>query len=138
LGAITAGPRIVGEITKIMDNMQICAPRAAQVAVAAALPILAEWRVANRLEISRRADALKAVMAATDGWSIAAVGAYFAFIRHPYGNTPSADVAERLAKDAGVICIPGSYFGEGQENYLRLAFANADVGVISQLRGRLR
>lgn len=138
LGAMTAGPRIIGEVTKIMDNMQICAPRAAQVAVAAALPILAEWRVANRLEISRRADALKAVMAATDGWSIAAVGAYFAFIRHPYGNTPSAEVAERLAKDAGVICIPGSYFGEGQENYLRLAFANADVGVISQLRGRLR
>ncbi|TCU14007.1 aminotransferase [Rhizobium sullae] len=138
LGAITAGPRIVGEIAKIMDNMQICAPRAAQAAVATALPILADWRAANRLEISRRAEALKAVMAETNGWSIAAIGAYFAFVRHPCGDLPSATVAERLAKEAGVICIPGSYFGEGQDGYLRLAFANADVGVIGQLRERLR
>ncbi|NLS03661.1 aminotransferase [Rhizobium sp. P32RR-XVIII] len=136
LGAITAGPRIVAEIAKIMDNMQICAPRAAQVAVATALPILADWRAANRLEITRRADALKAVMAATNGWSIAAIGAYFAFIRHPYGDTPSVTVAERLAKKAGVVCIPGSYFGEGQDGYLRLAFANADADAIGLLRER--
>jgi aspartate/methionine/tyrosine aminotransferase len=46
-------------------------------------------------------------------------------------------VAERLAKEAGVVCLPGSYFGEGQERYLRLAFANADAVSIGRLVERL-
>ncbi len=137
LGAITAGVSVIAEITKVMDNMQICAPRAAQVAVAAAMPILADWRAGNRLEIARRADALPAVMAQLPGWEIGALGAYFAFIRHPFEGLTSAAVAERLAKEAGVVCLPGSYFGEGQERFLRLAFANADAASISLLADRL-
>ncbi|CDM58476.1 aminotransferase [Rhizobium favelukesii] len=138
LGAITAGASVVAEITKVMDNMQICAPRAAQIAVAGAMPILAGWRAGNRLEIARRADALRAVMAGLPGWEIGAIGAYFAFIRHPFEQLGSSAVAERLAKQAGVVCLPGSYFGEGQERYLRLAFANADAALIGLLAERLR
>lgn len=138
LGAITAGPKLLAEITKVMDNMQICAPRSAQHAVAEALPVLATWRAGNRLEIARRADALKAVIAELPGWDIAAIGAYFAFIRHPFADQPSTVVAERLAKQAGIISIPGAYFGEGQERYLRLALANADTASIGLLGERLR
>ncbi|CAN7382471.1 aminotransferase [Rhizobium sp. LjRoot258] len=138
LGAITAGASVVAEITKVMDNMQICAPRAAQIAVAEAMPILADWRAGNRLEIARRADALRAVMAVLPGWEIGAIGAYFAFIRHPFEQLGSSAVAERLAKEAGVVCLPGSYFGEGQERYLRLAFANADAALIGLLAERLQ
>lgn len=137
LGALTAGPEIVAEIAKIMDNMQICAPRSAQIAVAAAIPLLADWRAKNRLEIARRADALKAVMAASNGWSIGAIGAYFAFVRHPYEDVSSVEVAERLAKERGVISIPGLYFGPGRDGFLRLAFANADVDTIRRLAERL-
>lgn len=137
LGAITAGPRLVAEIAKVMDNMQICAPRAPQAAVATALPLLADWRAGNRQEIAHRAEALKTVFAALPTWQIGAIGAYFAFVRHPFAEQSSAEVAERLAKQAGVVCIPGSYFGEGQERYLRLAFANADAASIALLRDRL-
>ena len=138
LGAITAGPKLIAEIAKVMDNMQICAPRSAQVAVAAALPVLADWRTGNRLEIARRADALKLAASGLAGWEIAAIGAYFAFVRHPFADQSSSEVAERLAREAGVVCIPGAYFGEGQERYLRLAFANADVASIALLPERLR
>jgi aspartate/methionine/tyrosine aminotransferase len=137
LGAITAGAKVISEVAKVMDNMQICAPRAAQVAVAAAMPILADWRAANRLEIVRRADALISVMAGLRGWEIGAIGAYFAFVRHPFEQLSSSAVAERLAKEAGVVCLPGGYFGQGQERYLRLAFANADAGSIGELGERL-
>lgn len=138
LGAITAGASVVAEITKVIDNMQICAPRAAQIAVAEAMPILADWRAGNRLEIARRADALRTVMTVLPGWEIGAIGAYFAFIRHPFEQLGSSAVAQRLAKEAGVVCLPGSYFGEGQERYLRLAFANADAALIGLLAERLR
>ncbi|KQV64633.1 aminotransferase [Rhizobium sp. Root1220] len=137
LGAITAGANVIAEITKVMDNMQICAPRAAQVAAAQAMPLLSDWRAGNRVEIARRANALRIVMAQLPGWEIGALGAYFAFIRHPFEGLSSSAVAERLAKEAGVVCLPGSYFGEGQEHYLRLAFANADAASIGLLADRL-
>jgi aspartate/methionine/tyrosine aminotransferase len=138
LGAITAGPVAVEQIAKIMDNLQICAPRAAQAAVAKALPLLADWREENRQEIGRRADALKAVMRSVNDWKLDAIGAYFAFVRHPFPGRSSAEVAEKLARQAGVICIPGAYFGDSQQNYLRFAFANADVPTIGLLRERLQ
>ncbi|MFD1746310.1 aminotransferase [Rhizobium helianthi] len=137
LGAITAGPQFVRQVAKIMDNLQICAPRAAQTAVAEAIPRLKSWREENRQEIMRRADALRAVVAGLAGWQLDAIGAYFAFIRHPHEGKSSAEVAQALAKNAGVSCIPGSYFGEGQEAYLRFAFANADVEGIRALGARL-
>jgi aspartate/methionine/tyrosine aminotransferase len=137
LGAVTAGPKAVAEIAKVMDNLQICAPRAPQAALARAIPALKDWRNANRAEIARRAETLRAVMAGLPDWKMDSIGAYFAFIRHPFPGTPSAKVAEKLAKAAGVVCIPGAYFGEGQENYLRFAFANADSETITSLTARL-
>jgi aspartate/methionine/tyrosine aminotransferase len=138
LGAITAGSRTVEQIAKIMDNLQICAPRAAQAAVAAALPRLADWREENRQEIGRRADALRSVMRGLTGWKLDAIGAYFAFVRHPFAGVGSAQVAEQLARRAGIISIPGAYFGDNQQNYLRFAFANADVPTIGRLKERLQ
>ncbi|RUM23373.1 aminotransferase [Rhizobium vallis] len=138
LGAITAGPKLIAEIAKVMDNMQICAPRSAQIAVASALPALADWRAGNRLEIARRADALRLATSELPDWELAAIGAYFAFVRHPFADRSSSEVAEKLAIDSGIVCIPGAYFGEGQERYLRLAFANADVASIALLPERLR
>lgn len=137
LGAVTAGPNAVAEIAKVMDNLQICAPRAPQAAVARAIPALKDWRNDNRAEIANRAETLRAVMAKLPDWKMDSIGAYFAFIRHPFPGTPSAEVAEKLAKEAGVVCIPGAYFGEGQENYLRFAFANADSETIASLADRL-
>lgn len=138
LGAITAGATATEQIAKIMDNLQICAPRAAQGAVAKALPLLANWREENRQEIGRRAEALKAVMRSLDDWKFDAIGAYFAFVRHPFPGKGSAEVAEQLAKRAGITCIPGAYFGDSQQNYLRFAFANADVSTIGRLQERLK
>jgi aspartate/methionine/tyrosine aminotransferase len=137
LGAITAGAQAVAEIAKIMDNLQICAARAPQAAVAKAIPALVDWRNGNRVEIASRADALRTVMAKIEGWELVSVGAYFAFIRHPFAGISSAAVAERLAKEAGVVCLPGVYFGAGQEDHLRFAFANADAETIAKLEARL-
>ncbi len=138
LGAVTASPAVVAEIAKIMDNLQICAPRVGQIAVAEALPKLDAWREANRAEITFRAAALKAALAEADGWEIGAIGAYFAFVRHPFTGLPSARVAEELARRTGVVTVPGSYFGPGQEDYLRFAFANATAATIGLLPERLQ
>lgn len=137
LGAITAGVNAVEQIAKIMDNLQICAARAPQAAVAKAIPALEGWREENRAEIARRVDALKATMSKLPEWQLCTVGAYFAFVKHPFRGVGSAVVAEKMAKEAGVICIPGAYFGTEHEDYLRFAFANADVETINKLEARL-
>ncbi|MDH6265487.1 aspartate/methionine/tyrosine aminotransferase [Rhizobium sp. SG_E_25_P2] len=138
LGAVMGGPGLVDQVAKVMDNLQICAPRAAQAALAKAIPALADWRRANKAEISRRVEALKTVMQALPDWSLDAIGAYFAYIRHPFTGQPSERVAEKLAREAGIVCLPGIYFGEGQDNHLRFAFANADAQTISLLTERLK
>ncbi|MBS3650265.1 aminotransferase [Pseudaminobacter sp. 19-2017] len=138
LGAITAGTALVAQVAKIMDNLQICAPRAAQAALARAIPILDDWRQANRVTIQSRTAVLKAVIAQCPGWEIDAIGAYFAYIRHPLEGLDSIAVSERLAKEAGVVTIPGGFFGPGQERHLRFAFANAVEETISLLPDRLR
>lgn len=138
LGAITAGAETVDQVAKIMDNLQICAPRSPQAAVAKAIPALADWRRSNNDEITHRAVAMKDVMTRLPAWEISAIGAYFAYIRHPFRGAKSEAVAEKLAREYGVVCLPGAYFGEGQENHLRFAFANADAPTILKLEERLR
>lgn len=137
LGAVTAGEATVAQIAKVMDNLQICAPRPPQQSVAKGLPTLGHWREGNRLEIEHRAAAMRAAFAGLTGWQLEAIGAYFAFVRHPFADQSSSAVAERLARDFGVVTIPGSYFGHGLERYLRVAFANVDAGQIGELAGRL-
>jgi aspartate/methionine/tyrosine aminotransferase len=137
LGAIVGGSELIDQTIKIMDNLQICAPRLAQQAVAKGLEPLAQWREDNRREIDRRAQAMRAAFDHLPTWRIEALGAYFAFVRHPFDGTPSAAVAERLARDFGVVTIPGSYFGTGLEPYLRISFANADAAQIAQAASRI-
>jgi aspartate/methionine/tyrosine aminotransferase len=138
LGAITAGADMVDQVAKVMDNLQICAPRSPQAAVAKAIPALADWRRANNEEIGKRVAAMKDVMTRVPSWEIAAIGAYFAYVRHPFRGAKSEAVAEKLAREAGVVCLPGAYFGEGQDDYLRFAFANADAPTILKLEARLK
>ncbi|MEL7544423.1 MAG: aminotransferase [Pseudomonadota bacterium] len=135
IGALTAGADVIAETAKVVDNLQICAPRHAQAALAHAVPELGSWRASNTEEIARRADAFRATLSQAPGWEITALGAYFAWVRHPFGERSSVEVAEMLATQRGLVVIPGEFFGAGQTRYLRFAFANvteaelADVGL---------
>ncbi|HBF32459.1 aminotransferase [Rhizobium sp.] len=137
LAAITAGKGVVAQIVKIMDNLQICAPRAAQMALARALPVLDDWRSDNAAEITRRTVALKQAFASLPEWQLSSIGAYFAFARHPFSGVSSVEVAQQLAKRAGILTVPGGFFGEGREDYVRLAFANVECQTIATLPDRL-
>jgi aspartate/methionine/tyrosine aminotransferase len=47
-------------------------------------------------------------------------------------------VAEALAVETGLLCLPGPFFGPGQARHLRLAFANAEPARIAEIPGRLQ
>ena len=137
LGAIVCGGAIMEQLLKVMDNLQICAPRPAQHAVVKAIAALDDWRQANAVEIARRRQAFETALAVLPDWEITSIGAYFAYLKHPFGQIDAMDVTKRLAGEYGILTLPGTGFGENQQSYLRAAFANAGVPVIETLSERL-
>ncbi len=137
MGAITADARLVEQIAKILDCIQICPPRTAQAVLPWAIEALRDWREDNRAEINRRAQVFTRALAPLPEWRIESVGAYFAYLRHPFPSASAQAVAEKLATERGVLCLPGSYFGPGQDRHLRVAIANVGADVLASLTARL-
>lgn len=137
LGAITAGAETVEMISRVMDNIQICPPRAAQLAVASQLLSMQDWIAANAANLTQRSEIFRTVLSQFPDWKIRSMGAYFAYVQHPYPDRSALEVAKTLAQDYGVRTLPGSFFGQRQEPYLRVAFANANSEIIGQLASRL-
>lgn len=136
LGAIIAGPGLMEQVEKIMDCVQICPARVGQMALVPAIAGLADWREGNRREIAARAEAFVESLA-NSGWRIDSIGAYFAYVAHPYAGRTAGDVAKALAEQRGVLGLPGSFFGPGQDTHLRIAFANVDRAAVKQIGERL-
>ncbi|WP_137125175.1 aminotransferase [Roseomonas sp. HF4] len=137
VAAIASGPTFRAELMKALDTMQICAPRAAQAALAWGVDALGDWRAGNRAVMASRAEAFRRAAAQLPGWRLDALGAYFAYLRLPEDAPEAVATAERLAVERGLLGLPGPFFGPGQDRHLRLAFANAEADVIAAVPGRL-
>ncbi|MBL6456200.1 aminotransferase [Belnapia sp. T6] len=137
VGAIAGGPVFRTALLKALDTQQICPPRAAQAALAWAVPALAEWRAGNRAIMAERGAAFRAAATQLPGWRLDALGAYFAYLRVPEDGPDSMAAAEALAAERGLLGLPGPFFGPGQDRHLRLAFANVELAEIGAIPGRL-
>lgn len=138
LGAIVAGEPVIEAVAKVMDNLQICSPRATQLALAQQMPKLQSWIADNNKEIATRAQAFQTIMQQFPAWEVKSIGGYFAYVKHPFPDMNSADVVKMMASDYGILPLPGSFFGTQQEQYLRMAFANADTATLHLLPDRLK
>ena len=136
LGAVTAGRNLVREFVKALDCLHICAQRPGQAAIAWGIGALREWRAEKRAVINARAAVVRTAFAAVPDWRLESLGSYFAYVRHPF-EQPAAAVTARLASEFGAVCLPGPAFGPGQEQHLRMAFANSDEAGLGELATRL-
>lgn len=138
VGSVIAGEHLVEAVAKLMDCVAICPPRLGQEAALFGLRHLAEWREDKRRMMAARLATLKEVFAGGElGFELESAGAYFAYVRHPFHGEEATRVARRLARDHGVLCLPGSIFGPGQEDSLRVAFANLGAERMPELGRRL-
>ena len=138
VGAVLASPEFIAEMAKAMDCVAICAPHIGQEAALYGVEHLAHWRTEKRRLMSERVAALRRAFAEHDtGYRIVSAGAYFAYLQHPFAGTDSRVVAKHLAEDENMLCLPGSMFGPGQEDYLRFAFANVETSVMPEIARRL-
>lgn len=137
IGALLAGPRVRREVAKLLDCQTICAPRAAQEAVAFGLTHLTDWMAERRFAMQERVAAGRAVLAdEPGGFRLGASGAFFAYVEHPFERRSATEVARRLLAEVGVLCIPGDAFGPGQTRWLRLAFGNVEADLIPEVGRR--
>lgn len=139
VGAIVTGTSLLSEIEKFLDTVTICPNQLGQRAALWGMQNLGDWLAGERLEILTRRKAIETHMPllAAKGWSLLGVGAYFAYLRHPFDMASDA-LAERLVTQASVLCLPGTMFQpQGGEQELRIAFANIDAAGIKILFDRL-
>ena len=138
VGAVIAGEGLLDEIAKAADCVAICAPAIGQRAALFGIAHLADWRRQKRGLMADRLAALRQAFQRNDlAYELVSAGTYFAYLRHPFGDQPSAGVARRLADDHNVLCMPGGMFGPDQESYLRFAFANLEAEHMEPLAQRL-
>jgi aspartate/methionine/tyrosine aminotransferase len=140
VGAIVTSPARLAEVEKFLDTVSICANQLGQMAALWGMQNLRQWLGGERAEILARRAAVETHIAPLPGWDMLGVGAYFAYMRHPY-DMASDVLAKRLVTEASVLALPGTMFtpegdGLGQQS-LRIAFANIDAGGVRELARRL-
>lgn len=142
VGAIVASQTRLAEVEKFLDTVAICPSQLGQIAALWGMQNLGDWLAGERLEILDRRRAIEDGFPAlaAKGWSLMGVGAYFAYMRHPF-DTRSDMLAPELVKTAGLLCLPGTMFhptGATQAgSELRIAFANLNAEGIGQMYQRL-
>lgn len=137
-GALSAAPAFIAEVAKVMDCMSICAANLTQHAALFGLENLHGWRDEKRQLMAERVTAFSnAFENSNAGYRIRSIGAYFAYVEHPFADRSARDVAMSLAAEQNLLCLPGSMFGPDQERMLRFAFANVEAGVMPEIAARL-
>ncbi|KAF7292569.1 Aminotransferase class I and II [Mycena indigotica] len=143
LGLVVASPAFQKPLGKVLDTLQICAPRPIQLALA---PLLdAGGLRASITETAARIHARHQLFRASvpSIWKVATSGGYFAFVRHPFVGRGSKAVAQRLAEEIGVVVLPGAFFRDEKkveqedDRWVRFSVANCDeeriIGVCRRL-----
>jgi len=138
VGSLVAGPKVIDAVTKIADTVSICPPHIGQLAALYGVQNLADWRSRQCKRVLGLGDALdQAFLTYPSAYRLISRGAFFAYLRHPFDGRSSVDVARKLATEQGLLVLPGEFFGPSQTQYLRIAFANADVDQLNDLAARL-
>jgi aspartate/methionine/tyrosine aminotransferase len=123
-GAVAGSQALLDQLKKIQDCTAICAPHAGQLAAVYGLQNLRAWKLEKSDELAHRAIAIKQAFDHADlNYRLISAGAYFAYIEHPF-EAPARDVVKRLIQQHEIISLPGSYFGQDQEQFIRFAYAN--------------
>ena len=136
VGSLVASRRLLHEVDKLADCLTICPNRMGQEAALYGLRHLEGWVAGNRAAIGRRISRFAEAMRDSP-YRVVSSGGFFAYVRHPFRGEPGLRVARRLFEERSVLALAGEMFGQGQEGYLRLAFANLEDADIPQLVRRL-
>ena len=138
-GMLVASERFISHALKAQDTMAVCQPRLTQHAVRFGLERLGDWVAGNRVMMERRHEVFREEFARPGNrFGLVTSGPFFGWVRHPFAGSTGREVARRLAREHGLLLLPGEVFGPGLEPYLRLAFGNIREETIPEAVARFR
>lgn len=138
-GMLAASEAFIHHTLKVQDTMAVCQPRITQHAVKYGLEHLEAWVAGNREMMARRHDLFRdEFLKPGNQFRLAASGAFFAWVKHPFEGLTGRQAAKKLLDEEGILCLPGEVFGPGLEGYLRLAFGNIRHEIIPEAVRRFR
>jgi aminotransferase len=125
------GPNeIIGQMVKLQEHVAACAASIAQAAAIAALTGPREEVDSMVEQYDRRRRLMVQGLNNIPGFRCRMPeGTFYAFVNIKGTGMSSQDLAMLLLKDAHVVTIPGSGFGEAGEGYLRLSFATPERAI---------
>ena len=142
VGAVVTSKIRMAEIEKFLDTVSVCPNQLGQKAALWGLQNLSVWLANERLEILARRSAIieHFPILADHGWQLLGVGAYFAYLKHPYAIA-SDQLAKKFVDEASILTLPGTMFvpagDESGKSQIRIAFANINVDDIKVLFNRI-
>ncbi len=143
VGAVASSPALLAEMEKFLDTVAICPGQIGQFAAKWGMQNLSQWLAGERDEILDRRAAISEAMPELEakGWKLLGLGAYFAYLEHPFGIA-SDELAKRLVAETGILLLPGTMFmpddDPAGQRQVRIAFANLNREGIGQLFQRLQ
>jgi len=124
VGFVVACKEIMENIVKVHHTMNICACAVSQKAALAALTGPQDCVVEMVREYDERRKEIVNLLNEIPRFTCQMPkGAFYVFPSIKLFKTSSMEFAKFLIKDAGVVTVPGSAFGENGEGHLRLSYA---------------
>ena len=129
VGYLFAPQPILEQVQKVHDAFVLCAPTISQYAALVALtkkpnddPEGMRASLAAKRELAcKRLDALPDLFSYSKPQ-----GAFYILARYKKTGLNSREFAEKMLKEAKVVCIPGSAFGKEGEGHVRISYGASD------------
>ena len=135
VGYAAARREIIEAMSKIQANTCVCASAASQIAALAALTGPQKCVESMLKEYRRRRGLLVNRLNEIEGFSCGTPkGAFYVFPNIAALGVSSKEAFELLAEKARVVTMPGSFFGNLGEGYLRISYANSYVNIAKALK----
>ena len=137
VGYLIAEAEFVEQAIKVQDAMLVCAPVISQRAALGALHTSVEELTARSNVLAERRQVLAQRLAEIPhlDWH-PTDGAYYAFMRAE-GCADSVALSRDLLERAHLAVVPGSYFGQSGEGYLRLSYGSVESSELEEACRRL-
>ncbi len=122
IGYLVAGPKVAAQIFKVHDSLVTCPTAVSQYAALEAITGPQKSVTHFKSEFEKRRQIVLDTLSKTDKLTLARPqGGYFAFPKLNF-EVDDYDLAVDLINRAKVAVVPGSAFGIGGENHIRISF----------------
>lgn len=135
IGFIIGDKNIIGNMPKLQEGIVSCLPPFIQKAAIEALRGPQDCIAEMVSHYTRRRKIMTEGLNSIKGFKcLESGGSFYVFANIKSFGKTSKDFAIELLKEAKVVCVPGSAFGEMGEGYIRFSFANSDENLIEAVK----